>query len=221
MTTIPEQIGERLRADGFLVRGGFYPDAAHGAPDGVATILIIGNAGPDMWRAFSKARRDEPSPLDNWTKRVIDPVAEAFGARAVYPSDGPPFVPFQRWAVATGDVFPSPIKPLIHPEYGLWHAYRGALLFAEKLPLPAVAVAENPCETCADRPCLTACPVGALAPQETDIPACAAHVRSDAGTDCRTLSCRARRACPVGVEYVYEPDQAAHHMAAFLGSRGI
>ena len=33
-------------------------------------------------------------------------------------------------------VAPSPLGILIHPDYGLWHAYRGALAFAERLALP-------------------------------------------------------------------------------------
>ncbi len=33
------------------------------------------------------------------------------------------------------------------------------------------------------------------------------------------LGCRARRACPVGREYFYDPEQAAFHMRAFLDAR--
>jgi len=218
---IGELIDEQMKRHGLMMRGGFHPSASDGAPDGTVTIIIIGNAGPDMWRAFSAARRDEPNPLDSWTRRIIDPLADAVGARAVYPSDGPPFLPFQRWALASGDVFASPIAPLIHARFGLWHAYRAALLFNEDVPLPERAVTQNPCDSCRDRPCLTTCPVDALGPERLDIPACASHVRSEDGADCRQLGCRARRACPVGRDYHYDADQAAFHMAAFLGSRGV
>jgi hypothetical protein len=33
------------------------------------------------------------------------------------------------------------------------------------------------------------------------------------------LGCRARRACPVGRGYHYDPKQAAFHMRAFLDAR--
>ena len=42
------------------------------------------------------------------------------------------------------------------------------------------------------------------------------HITAEAGADCRTGSCRARRACPIGREHTYAPDQAAFHMAAFI-----
>src|SRR4030095_137820 len=41
-----------------------------------------------------------------------------------------------RWAMRAEAVAPSPLGILIHPDYGLWHAYRGALAFAERLALP-------------------------------------------------------------------------------------
>ena len=60
------------------------------------------------------------------------------------------------------------------------------------------------------------CPVAALEPGSYDLPACLDHIASEAGRDCSALSCRARRACPVGTEYAYQPEQAAFHMAAFI-----
>jgi hypothetical protein len=129
-------------------------------------------------------------------------------------------LPFQRWAQRAEPVFPSPIGMLIHPEHGLWHAYRGALAFAGEIAgLPPRGAAHSPCDSCADKPCLTTCPVGAFGPEGYDVPACAAHLRRPAGADCMGLGCRARRACPVGRQATYLPEQAAFHMAAFLGAR--
>jgi ferredoxin len=60
-------------------------------------------------------------------------------------------------------VFPSPIGLLVHPRWGLWHAWRGALAFPAPIDLPPLLQAPNPCTLC-PRPCLTggrqACPVG-------------------------------------------------------------
>ena len=133
------------------------------------------------------------------------------------PSDGPPYQPFQQWAMRAEPVFPSPLGILIHPDYGLWHGYRGALLFEDRVVLPATVGASSPCDACPGRPCLSACPVSAFDGTAYDVPVCRAHLRSGQGEACLGGSCLARRACPVGVEYVYGESHARFHMAAFLG----
>jgi hypothetical protein len=67
-----------------------------------------------------------------------------------------------------------------------------------------------------DKPCLTACPVGAFTPAGYNVPACVAHIAAPAGADCMTEGCRARRACPVGPQYRHIPAQAEFHQRAFL-----
>jgi len=98
----------------------------------------------------------------------------------------------------------------------MWHAYRGALAFAEAVELPPRESKDNPCDTCVDRPCLNTCPVAAFAPGSYDVPACTAYLDATADNDCLGQGCRARRACPVGREHIYGPDQANLHMSAFL-----
>ena len=220
-------IAAALAGAGLTPRGGFHPLADDGVPAlsggrPTATLVLAGNAGPAMWRSFSEQRRaaDEPNPLDRWTRRVLTPLAEAFGGHALFPFGGPPHLPFQRWAQRAEPVHPSPIGPLIHPDYGLWHAYRGALAFAEHFELPPADQRPSPCETCADKPCLSTCPVGALTPEGYDVAACATHIAGSAGADCMAQSCRARRACPMGREYTYGAEQSRFHMDAFLRARG-
>lgn len=207
---ILDRIAHHLAATGFFVLGA-------GGEDGKR--VLIGNAGPDMWRRFSAERRDEPDPLDSWTRRTLDRVAGALAdeigpVAVIYPFDGPPYPPFQRWAVAAGIAFPSPIGPLIHPVHGLWHAYRGAFQLAEALPHPPPP-GPSPCESCAARPCLSACPVEAFDGAAYDVAACVAHIGSPAGADCLDQGCRARRACPIGRAAIQEPAQARFHMDHF------
>jgi len=196
---------------GFRLNGGFHDDAD-------ATVVVIGHAGPALWERFDAERPDGPDPLDRWTRGTLTPVAERLGAALVLPNDGPPYRPFQRWAMRAEAVHPSPLGLLIHPEFGLWHALRAALLFPDRRELPLRAEALSPCATCAGRPCLTACPVGAFDGTSYAADRCAAHVRSSAGTDCREQGCRARRACPVGQWLAWGEGQQAFHMAAFLGA---
>lgn len=218
-----ERVVSTLEKVGFLFRGGFHPrleDQVPRPPNGQApgTVILAGNAGYTMWAAFRQARvtRSRPHPLNNWTRRVLTTVAEECDAYAVFPFDGPPHLPFQRWAQRAEPVVPSPIGMLIHPVYGLWHAYRGALIFAEQLDLPSVADTASLCETCAEIPCLSACPVHAFTPGHFDVAACLRHIASEAGTACLHGGCLARRACPAGQEFIYCSEQARFHMEAFL-----
>ena len=97
---------------------------------GLRTIVLAGMAGRDGWPAFAasaEARDGADHPLDRWSRRVIDALARDLGAVALYPFGGPPHWPFQQWARRAEPVHPSPIGILIHPAYGLWHSYRGAL----------------------------------------------------------------------------------------------
>ncbi len=220
MTTVHyNRITEALVPKGLLARGGFAPEAGDGLGEDARCVVMVGNAGPMMWPVFAQERQDEPDAMNAWARRTLAPVAEQLGAAPVYPFDGPPWLPFQRWAQRAEPVFPSPIGMLIHPEHGLWHAYRGALIFAEDVEgLPEYDEISSPCESCADKPCLTTCLVGAFTTDGYDVPACADHMRKPDGADCLNLGCRARRACPVGQRATYLPDQAAYHMAAFLAS---
>ena len=148
---------------------------------------------------------------------MIGELAEAFGASALFPSDGPPYYPFQQWARRAEPVFPSPLGLLIHPTYGLWHSYRGALALPEAIASPRAETAPSPCESCAARPCLATCPVGAFTAAGYDVDACAAFLRTEEGADCMSRGCRARRACPVAE--VYSPQQASFHMRRLAARR--
>jgi hypothetical protein len=219
-------VAAALGRHGLSLRGGFHPEAADGVPalaDGrrPGTVLLVGTIGGSLWPALSISPEfaDGAShPLDRWTRCVLDGIAAPLAATALFPFGGPPYLPFQRWAMRAEPVAPSPLGILIHPDHGLWHAYRGALVLAERLSLPPFAARARPCDDCADKPCLSACPVGAFTPAGYDVPGCIGHLERPAGADCMSGGCLARRACPVGRAQTYDPAQAAFHMRAFLQS---
>jgi len=220
-----EEITAALGANGLILRGGFVfsdgEDAPHGASGAPAkSVLLVGQAGATPWPHFLRWREQQPStianPLDSWSRQVIGDVAEAFGARSVSPSDKP-YLPFQQWAVRAEGLKPSPLGILMHPQYGLWHAYRGALLFEDEIALPEQGEAIHLCDACVAKPCLKSCPVDAYSTEGFAYRACLAHVRGGNGEPCRSGGCLDRNACPYGTEYRYPSDIQAFHMAAFAG----
>ncbi len=213
-----------IKRAGLVPRGALVIEKGErsGALTGIRTIALAGMAGCDGWGAFAtspEAHDGLNHPLDRFTRRVIEALARDLGALALFPFGGPPYRPFQQWARRAEPVHPSPIGVLIHPRYGLWHSYRGALAFREALEVPEPTALASPCDSCRERSCLKACPVGSFSATGYDVVACAGHLESAAGADCMSAGCRARRACPFGAEHAYGPEQTDFTMRAFLRAR--
>ena len=184
-------------------------------PDGDHTISLIGPDEPAFWPILTASfeyHDGQPDPMDRWSRRVLTQVAEDSQAEALFPFGGPPFAPFYTWAVQSGRFWPSPIGFLVHDQMGLFASFRGAIRW-RGASVPADG--HKPCQSCADKPCATACPVGAFGAFGYDVAACKAHVASNEGQSCLNTGCLARRACPVG-QGLRLPAQAAFHMEAFL-----
>lgn len=212
-----------LDDSGLIVRGGFSfggdepaPACRSGLP--ARSVVLVGNAGASFWPTFSKWRQGQPdrlpNPLDTWSRRVLGHVAAAFSATAISPSDKP-YYPFQQWAMRAEGLRPSPLGMLMHPDYGLWHAYRGALLFDCELAFCNPKPSSHLCDACTDRPCLRACPVGAHTEEGFAHGQCLEHVRSSRGVACMQGGCLDRNACPFGRSFVYPADMQAFIMRAF------
>ena len=82
-----KSIAQALEPLGLLLRGGMHVapgDKVPALPDGSAaqTLLLVGNAGPALWRAFSASPEysdGQAHPLNRWTRRQLDAVAGPFG----------------------------------------------------------------------------------------------------------------------------------------------
>jgi len=183
------------------------------APTG-GSLHLIGPDEPHFWGIFANSPEfadKAPSPMDRWSKRVLDGVAAELDGEALYPFGGAPFHPFFTWALETGRFFSSPINFLVHDTEGLFVSFRGAIVLSDEPP--SKPSAPSPCETCKDQPCKTACPVGAF-DDGYDVPACKSYLNAPAGADCMAKGCAARRACPIG-QGNRLPAQANFHMEAF------
>lgn len=214
-----------LTRHGLILRGGFnFADGeqspAVSSSTSARSVLLVGQAGAEPWPHFSRWRDARPptldDPLDTWSREIIGAVAEEFGARAVSPSDRP-YMPFQQWAMRAEGLKPSPLGILMHPRYGLWHAYRGALLFDHAIEIEPPGNVVHLCDACVEKPCMKACPVAAYSPGGFAHEACLAHVRGPDGAPCRTAGCLDRNACPYGTAYRYPAEARAFHMRAFAG----
>ena len=157
--------------------GGFHEDDT--------TTILLGPDEPGFWGYVSarpEFRMGGDHPLDHWSRWAITALGHVMGAEPFLPFGGPPYHPFIAWALRSGEAWQSPVGLLVHKDAGLLVSYRGALRFDGLIDLPAPA--QSPCKTCTDRPCLAACPVGALGPEGYDVPRCKSHLTN--GGPCRS-----------------------------------
>lgn len=185
-------------------------------------------------------------PLDQWSQRIAQKLQElcnkSYQTLAVFPSDGPPYAPFITWSQLTRPLSHSPLGISLDPQAGLWHAFRFALLIRdlsdenfEELQRhhdPYFQIEADPkspwtCSQCIDTPCLKACPIDAFQKGFYDMQACADYLNSSlkqaeisdspsSTAACVSQSCLARRACPVGHDFVYNEPHRKFHMMSFI-----
>lgn len=224
---------------GLVLRGSFAVHADDQVPpidkhNQAGYLALFGNVGSSMWKAFSRSpeyREQLPHPLNRWSERIGRQMATEFSARALFPFTGPPHWPFLRWAKKAEKLQNSKLGMLIHPQFGLWHAYRFALV----LPIAVADSATDPkanisvplphsdiCGACKLQPCCGACPVQAFSTNASgtvyDVQVCFNYLSSHPDSDCMTQGCQARIACPQGAGYRYAPSHAGFHMRAFVRS---
>ncbi|VDC29468.1 ferredoxin [Pseudogemmobacter humi] len=210
-----EALAARLAPHCLEVLGGFNPDPGEaGFPRGTRTLVLIGPAEPGYWPHLTAQPEWDgaPDPVDRWSRRVLGRLACDLGAKALFPFGGPPFYPFYPWALRSGRAWDSPVRLLVHESQGLMVSFRGALALKQHLTIPRGV---KPCASCADAPCLTACPAGALGADGYDVPACHLYLDTPAGQPCLSRGCVTRRACPVSAGYARMEEQSAYHMRQF------
>lgn len=208
------QIEAMAAAHQLVVLGGFAAEPEDSLPHGTKTLLLLGPREPGFWPHL-KAQPEwgVDDPVDRWSRRVIGTMACDLGAKALFPFGGPPYHPFYKWALKSGRCWDSPVRLLVHDTAGLFVSFRGALALKEAVELRPAST--KPCDTCTDKPCLAACPVGALTPAGYDLPKCHSYLDTQEGKDCMTNGCAVRRTCPLSRSYARMPEQSAYHMGQF------
>ncbi|HLQ38559.1 MAG TPA: hypothetical protein VK348_12200 [Planctomycetota bacterium] len=194
---------------------------------GCGTIVVLGSGGPTFWQQMVRQHGAPKAPQPNYHPvqafavqgmRELITWLQAAGvtARLVQPEDACTlnFVQLGE-AAGLGTVSPV-IHLLLHPQFGPWVSLRGALLVVGK-PFGEIADASladswQPCCGC-PKPCVAACPAGVHdGAGGSDYHRCATHRHAG---NCE-VGCSVRRACPVGAEHRYPPDEEAHRHAYSL-----
>ncbi len=216
---------------GLVARGGFAVTDQDNVPDigadAAQSLILFGNAGSSLWECFCASDEyldGNPEPLNRWSERIGNRIADLFGGLALFPFGEPPYQPFLQWASRSESLYSSRLGMLIHPQYGLWHAYRFAVAFPtvpDGLTGVETGADQDICARCPDQPCLSSCPVDAFTGQHYDIERCYGHLRDDPGKSCLNQGCAARLACPEGLRFRYQPDHARFHITAFYSSIGV
>lgn len=182
---------------------------------GPGTVILLGPKEPGFWIHVThqpEFHDGKPDPLDRWSSRVIGSIAARHGGTALFPF-GTPIRPFISWALRSGRAWQSPVSLLVHDTAGLMASYRGAVLLPDQwLPTEPSA---RPCDTCTDRPCVSACPAHALLETGYDLTACHSWLDRAEGTECLSRGCAVRRSCPVSKKYGRSDAQSAFHMERF------
>jgi hypothetical protein len=95
-------IESAVEGRGLALRGAFsvtpedaVPPAADGR--GSRTLVLVGNAGPEMFRRFAAEREPARDLLDEWSAEVVTALADTLGGWALFPFQRP-HLPFIRWA---------------------------------------------------------------------------------------------------------------------------
>ncbi|MBY6057184.1 ferredoxin [Leisingera daeponensis] len=210
---------EAAAADaGLIIQGALHPARQPVQALEGGTLILLGT-GPAFWPLFTSSpeyRDGAPDPVDRWSQRVAGALAERLGGTAYFPFGGPPYTPFINWALASGRFFTSPSQMLVHDSAGMMISLRGAIHFKQEFDIPPPPLAKSPCRSCPSRPCLSACPVSALADGGPyDLAACHGYLDTRAGAGCMSGGCLARRACPLSRTAGRDPEQTAHHMRHF------
>ena len=190
---------------------------------GGSWVVPVANCQNGFWSAFTAADNAESEPMDSWVRSCLSRIAERHGCDLLMPMDGPPFHPFQSWALALGNCWQSPIGLLIHRHAGLWWALRGALVFESPLQAapPIREAGPSPCLSCPTQPCLHRCPVAAFDGTGFAVDRCRQHLQTDRQETCIDAGCLARAACPYATSTSYPLAQRRFHMRYFRDSAAI
>ncbi len=179
-------------------------------------LILLGHAGRRLWECVKATGLHGENPIDEYVIATVNrnfrDILPGTAYRILYPATQD--IRLQALGQLAGWHSPSPFMVGIDPEWGSWFAYRAVVLAnTDFTPSPALDQ-RDPCRDCRDKPCIGACPPGALASGKLALDTCSAWRRREASPCAHT--CLARLACPVGTVHRYDADQMRHSYARSL-----
>lgn len=183
--------------------------------EGHSRILLLAHGGRTLWDRL-EGKLDQADPVDRHSRSAAETfMTDYVGAdfETLHPL-GEGFVPLQALGRAAGWAHPSPVGLDITREFGLWFAYRVVVTTDADLPASKVVAGPSPCDSCLDKPCIDACPAGAVGVGGIDGGRCMTY-RLSAESACADR-CLARLACPVAPEHRYSLGQVQYHYGLSL-----
>jgi hypothetical protein len=105
--------------------------------------ILIGNSRA-LWPHFEAARRAEEDPLEHYLERTLDAAFADVPVIYAHRKYEGSYVPFQRFAVATGLGALAPSRLVVHPTFGPWFALRAIVILVGEHG-PARAPIAQPC----------------------------------------------------------------------------
>ena len=184
-----------------------------------ARLIMIGHGGRLLWRRLQQEGMGSTDPVDDYSLRCAERfVGEYLGGcahRVLYPGNLP--IPLQQLGRIAGWHHDSPLGIGINALYGPWFGYRVIMLVKADVPVSTASAGPSPCTGCRDKPCIGACPVGALsADAPPDVGGCVDY-RMGNDSVC-AYTCLARLACPEGADHRYDEDQIRYFYGRSLDS---
>ena len=178
------------------------------------SIILLAPHEPSYWPAicYNPEWQDRmPDPVDWWSHRIIERVAQVTGSKPHFPFGAQP-APFLKWALASDRAWQSPVEMAVQAEAGLLVSCRGALGLNHSIQ---ASRRESPCPNCT-KPCMTACPVGTLIGGDYDLDTCWGYMRADLEPRCFSARYLVRRACLIRTLHPPIAKHSAYHMQQSL-----
>ena len=174
-------------------------------------LIVLASAGSEFWRNMRQSKEGGSDPVDSFFIRCAENIFEGEDYNIIYP--GNHFLP-----ELAGWHHDSTMGLGIHPEFGLWFAYRGLVLSnSEFIPYSESSEsAGSPCETCRFKFCVQVCPANAVTTDGYRVQACKDY-RLASKSLCQTR-CVSRQACPIGKEHRYLLEQLQYHYGFSLAA---
>ena len=179
-------------------------------------LILFGHGGRRLWEAVQASGVGGQDPIDEYSTQTISHWFASHAPdrhyRILYPGDQP--IALQSLGQLAGWHHAAPFMVGIDSEWGSWFAYR-AVVISDTNFQPNLAVdRNNPCLTCAAKPCIAACPAAAMADGKFALSPCL-NYRQQGDSSC-AHTCLARLACPIAPEHRYTAEQMRHSYSRSL-----